>query len=121
MNGMDVNEWISSIIGAIAVVAAGLLGIWSTRQDKARDEINEHLRASDKAIYACENRLTVIEEGIRHLPTAASNDIAFEKINIKLDDVKDKIGELKGAQELATALAENIGLKAVGPSRRRAK
>ena len=105
---MSIGEWISTGIGAFAVVLAALLAIWSTRQDQRRTEINVHLQATDAKVQSDSERLTRLEEGYRHLPTNETNSAAFRLLYDKLDTLKDQVSALRGTQELASAITVQL-------------
>lgn len=100
----DLTEWVSIGVSAAATLAVGGLAIWSTRQDRARDRLHARLDSNDDATRTQGNRISTLEEHIRHLPTAESIGRLHEKMN----EIGLQVAGMKGAQEAFTGLAAKM-------------
>lgn len=92
------------IVSILTAIGVAVLGIWSARQDQARNRLHERLDANDNTTRSQGSRITTIEEHIRHLPTADS----IGRLHEKLNDVGIAVAEIRGGQKVSTELLSRI-------------
>lgn len=116
---MTTAEMITLIVSISTALGVTILTIWSTRQDKARDQLNARLDSNDLTTRTQGSRITTLEEHIKHLPTAESIGRLHEKVN----EVSIQVGSIKGGQEVLTDLLSRLlgngGVKSKAPPNRR--
>lgn len=107
---MPIETWVN------AALAIGLfiLGIADRRRSQAQDRIHKRIDDMGEDQKEHGDRLTALEEHLKHLPTAESIGRLHEKINnVGLD-----VAELKGGQKVMTdMLSKFIGQQDKGKTR----
>jgi hypothetical protein len=118
---MTFSELASLIVGAFSTIGIGLLTIWSTRQDTARNRLHTRLDENDLATRNQGSRLTTLEEQIKHVPKGENIDRQNERLNEKIDKVGLSIAKVEGQQGVITDLLSKLLTstgESKGPSRR---
>lgn len=111
---MDWN-FAGAVISALAVIGVGVQTIWSTRQDNARRELKEQIKALETANAQSVGRLQTIEADMKHLPSLAERREVYEKLN----DLGKEMSRVAGAQEALLAVLSGAEAKASMPRTQR--
>lgn len=86
-------EWITAGASALAVIGTGLIGVWSTRQDQARQRVEARLDENDRTTRTQGQEIATLRENVRNLPTADS----IGRVHEKLNEIGLQVAEMKGA------------------------
>lgn len=104
---MGASEIITLLVSTITAIGMGLLAVWSSRQDQARNRLHERLDAAEACNGRQDNRLTSIEGELKHVPDVNSISQLYEKLN----DLSKIVSEINGSQKTLLSILQRDPIK----------